>query len=287
MTLKHLLLCSAAVLLFSVNAATCKSVNPDFASLTQRLISDGQDSNLVLTLFGSEQVVFIPSLLPRNLLPSDALANYQGFLAESQIQDGLNFLRTHSDQLTPIVNRTKIPLEIVIAMLKIESDLGRNPGSHPVLSTLATLSSMNDTKYWEPIADTSKTASAEKVRKRAFRRSEWAYKELVVFLDVCRRFGWSPLEVKGSWAGAFGWAQFLPSSYMRCARDGDGDMMIDPYTLPDAVASLLCYLEEARWGETTKSQRKALHLYNPSTSYVDSVMEYAERLKSLSHESHP
>lgn len=250
-----------------------------------RLIEDGVDSSMVVELFNSDQVVFISSLVPRNLIPSDSPSNYQRFLQENQIQDGLDFLRDHKDQLTPIVNRTKIPLEIVVAMLKIESDLGRNPGSHPVLSTLATLSSINDPKYWEPIADTTTVSTSDRVRKRANRRADWAYKELVAFFEACRRFGWSPDEVKGSWAGAFGWAQFLPSSYLRCARDGDGDASVNPFTLSDAVASLLCYLEEARWGDNKRSQRKALHLYNPSASYVDSVMEYAEKLKQLSLES--
>jgi membrane-bound lytic murein transglycosylase B len=139
---------------------------------------------------------------------------------------------------------------------------------------------MNRSQYWAHLADTTAVLDLEYLKKRAQKRSNWAYKELNALLDVCQSQGWDVLRIKGSWAGAFGWAQFLPSSFAFYSRDGDGDQRIDPNNFYDAVASLANYLKQARWNTSQHSQRKALHRYNPSNAYVECILTYSERLRS-------
>ncbi len=261
----------------------CFASNSDvaFEILMKRLIDDGYSSFKVNSYFSDENVRFVNQLVPMNMLPKDNPDIYSGFLEETEIEDGLGFYLKWRSELLNMLDGTQIPPEYVIAILKVESNLGKNSGSHLVFTTLATISAMNNPLYWKHIADTSQTVTLTNLQRRAKSRSEWAYKELKALLELCYVQGWNPLEIRGSWAGAFGWAQFLPSSYIHYGRDGSGDDKLQPNNIYDAVASLSYYLKQARWGNSQESRRKAIHRYNPSNAYVDCIMNYAEKLKKV------
>ncbi|HEX7344980.1 MAG TPA: lytic murein transglycosylase [bacterium] len=255
-----------------------QAADPTYGQLESRLIAEGFDSVRVSTLFQDERVRFIPALVELNLVSKEFPDYYRGFLAESQVEDGAQFLSEWRQQIETGLGRTKVPPAAVVAILKVESDLGRKSGRYPIFNTLASITLLKDSLHWVAQFDTSGGADLERLEKRAVRRSQWAYNELVQYLKLCDRENWDPLEVKGSWAGAIGWAQFIPSSYLRCARDGDGDGRVDPYALQDAVASIAAYLDEAGWLPSAASHRRALMLYNPSSAYVDCILEYARKL---------
>ncbi|TKJ39770.1 hypothetical protein CEE37_10865 [candidate division LCP-89 bacterium B3_LCP] len=256
-------------------------VDPAFESLVTKIISDGGDSLQVVTLFQDSRIHFVDRIVSKNMIPRNNPADYQGFLVDIQIEEGRRFLQTKKTELDATLKDSKIPAEIIVAILKVESNLGRRAGKIPVLAVFATISSLNNPRFWQPIADTSRTITTAKLKKRAYRRSKWAYRELTSFFEACEVNNWNPLEINGSWAGAFGWAQFLPSSYLSYARDGNGDAVIDPYNLQDAVASIACYLKKSGWGISENSMRRAIHRYNPSSAYVDCIIEYAHRLKEI------
>ena len=258
-----------------------RTYDPNFESLADRLIGDGRDSVRIIQLFQDERVMFIETLVPLNLNVEENLDAYQGFLDRNEIEDGLRFLHFWRGELRLILEGTNIPPEIVEAILKVESNLGRRPGEYPVLAAFATISSLGHPRHWTHMSGDGKMPNGRTLQARAQKRSAWAYRELNDLLTVCDLHGWDPLELKGSWAGAFGWAQFLPSSYLRCARDGDGDQRVDPVNLHDAVASLVCYLKEAGWVRSPKSQHRALLRYNPSSVYANCVLNYAQELKKL------
>ncbi len=255
-----------------------KAAEPAYGQLEGRLIAEGFDSVRVSVLIQDERVRFIPALVELNLVSKEFPDFYRGFLTESQVEDGAQFLNQWRRQIEAGLRGTPVSPAVVVAILKVESDLGRKSGRYPIFNTLASITLLKDSLHWVAQFDTSGGADLERLEKRAVRRSHWAYNELVQYLKLCDRENWDPLEVKGSWAGAFGWAQFLPSSYLRCARDGDGDGRVDPYTLQDAVASIAAYLDEAGWLASAASHRRALMLYNPSSAYVDCILEYARRL---------
>lgn len=252
-----------------------------FRPLVNRLIANGQDSTRVVQLFQADRVRFRDELVSMNMILRESADLYQGFLEKQQLEDGFEFLQSWGGDIDSVLTGSGIPATVAVAILKVESNLGRRPGRYPVIATLATLSSINEPRYWSHIADTCTTLNYSQLQSRARKRAEWAFNELVSFLAVCDDQGWDPLQVNGSWAGAFGWAQFMPSSYLRWAQDGNGDRKVDPNCLHDAVASIACYLKEARWAESLKSRRRALHLYNPSEAYVDCILEYARGLDSM------
>ena len=263
------------------STAICKEPDAAFQKLMHRLIRDGLDSARIQAYFEDETLEFLPDLIRLNLVQRETYDVYSKFLTQDEIQDGFNFLRIHRDEIARAAKKSTIPPELIVAILKIESNLGRNSGKYPILSSFVTITFLEDSLQWVARYDTSGGRNLERLQRRAVRRSEWAYNELKDFLTVCELEGWDPLSVRGSWAGAFGWAQFLPSSYLHFAEDGDGDGKIDPYNLIDAVAGIHRYLNAAGWGGSDSSMRKALLQYNPSASYVDCVLEYTQRLQLL------
>jgi membrane-bound lytic murein transglycosylase B len=249
-----------------------------FQSLKVRLINEGRDSTQVVNLFADSRAVFLKKVISLNLIQREIPDAYRGFLNEDQIDDGLIFLRKNQSALDTLLIGTAISPEIIVAMLKIESDLGRRSGNYPIFAVFATLACLDKPIYWEHLADSTRQNSTAELNQRAARRAKWAYRELTDHLDICQQQGWDPLSVKGSWAGAFGWSQFLPSSFQRCARDGDHNGVIDLNSLADAVASIVCYLEAGGWSEKPSSHLRGLLNYNPSRAYADCILEYAHRL---------
>jgi membrane-bound lytic murein transglycosylase B len=261
--------------------AICKEPDAAFQKLMQRLIRDGLDSTRIQMYFEDERLEFLPDLIRLNLVQRETPDIYSKFLTRNEIQDGYYFLQMHRDEIVRSSKNSTIPPEYFVAILKIETNLGRNSGKYPILSSFVTIALLADSLHWVERYDTSAGRDLERLQRRAVRRAEWAYKEMKDFLTVCERAEWDPFSVRGSWAGAFGWAQFLPSSYLRFAADGDGDGKIDPYSLIDAVAGIQQYLYAAGWGRSDSSKRKALLQYNPSSAYADCVLEYARRLQAL------
>ena len=116
-------------------------------------------------------------------------------------------------------------------------------------------------------------------------RINWAYTELRSLLIMAHKFKLDIHTLHGSWAGAFGLCQFIPSSYIRLARDGNKDKIIDLYNLDDALASTAHYLKKSGLTPNNRNTiRHAIYLYNHSTEYVDIVEKYALTLKKRERE---
>ena len=117
-----------------------------------------------------------------------------------------------------------VPAEIIVAIIGVETSYGGNTGRHRVLDALATLA------FDYP------------------KRADFFRKELEHFLVLTRAEGINPLRLKGSYAGAMGLAQFMPSSYRAYAVDFDGDGQRDLWQNPvDAIGSVANYLSKHHW----------------------------------------
>lgn len=150
-----------------------------------------------------------------------------------------------------------VPYDI-LAILRAETDFGYVLGDVPVVNTLYTKCVGNPNKR------------------------KFAIRELREFLSLSRKHGWDPFEVKGSRSGAFGYTQFIPTSFGAYAVDGDGDGKIDLFSYPDAIASTANYL--ARHGYlagSREARRTAFLRYNPWGVYADTLLEYSERVQLL------
>ncbi|MBB5882532.1 glucose-6-phosphate 1-epimerase [Xanthomonas arboricola] len=150
--------------------------------------------------------------------------DYLASLVDSQrVADGRAMLVTHRDLLTRLSEQTGVDPATIVAVWGVESDYGRVTGKRPLLVSLATLSCAG--------------------RRQPFFRGEF-----LALLGLLQQGDLSPDGLTGSWAGAFGQTQFMPSTYARIAVDGDGDGRRDLVaSIPDALASTANYLVKAGW----------------------------------------
>jgi membrane-bound lytic murein transglycosylase B len=140
-----------------------------------------------------------------------------------KIARGRLLLARYRDLLARLTREHGVPGRYLVAFWGMETNFGSFLGSMPTLDSLATLACDQ-------------------------RRSEFFTNELFHALTIVAREGLEPGAMKGSWAGAMGHMQFMPSSYVRHASDGDGDGRVDLWNSPaDAFASAASFLEALGW----------------------------------------
>ncbi|MEO1765873.1 lytic murein transglycosylase B [Thiobacter aerophilum] len=173
------------------------------------------------------QVHIKPQILRAISLPAEARPwdQYRPlFFNEARIQGGVAFWEGHADALARARETYGVPEAVIVAILGVETQYGRNMGGWRVLDALTTL------------------AVAYPPRADYFRR------ELTEFLLFTREQGVDALTVKGSYAGAMGLGQFMPSSCRKYGVDFDGDGHADLWRNPvDAIGSVAHYLQAFGW----------------------------------------
>jgi len=146
------------------------------------------------------------------------------FIEEKRISNGRKFIDENSELFTRVEKEFGVSREIITSILGVETRYGKIKGSYRVLDSLATLG------FDFP------------------RRSKFFKSELVQFFILARENKLDIFSVKGSYAGAMGYGQFISSSYRAYAVDYDGDGSADLFnSVPDAVASVANYLKEHGW----------------------------------------
>ena len=156
--------------------------------------------------------------------PTGAWTRYRAkFLTNGNIANGVRFWQRYAKALQRAEQRYGVPPEYVIAILGVETRYGRVLGKHRVIDALATLA------FDYP------------------RRSEFFTDELAAFLVMAREEGMDPLAPKGSYAGAMGYGQFMPSSFHRWAVDFDGNGRRDLWNPIDAIGSVANYFAAHGW----------------------------------------
>lgn len=152
------------------------------------------------------------------------------FISQARIDGGRKFLATHRDALQRVQDRTGVPAEVIVAIIGVETSYGANTGNHRVLDALYTLAF----KY-------PRSGDPEKL-EREVRRELFFRDELAKLFELGALEKLDITALKGSYAGAMGMGQFMPSSYLDYAVDGDGDGRRDLFNSHDDVfASIANY----------------------------------------------
>jgi membrane-bound lytic murein transglycosylase B len=149
---------------------------------------------------------------------------YRGrVISDARVAGGRARIDRHGDLLGRVAGQYGVPPRVIVALWGIESSYGQSTGGFPVIGALATL--------------------AHDGRRADFFRSE-----LMHALGILDNGDVAPGDMMGSWAGAMGQCQFMPSSYVRFAVDYDGDGRRDIWdSLPDVFASMSNYLRGHGW----------------------------------------
>lgn len=159
------------------------------------------------------------------------------FVEPRRLDAGLAFWAEHEATLARAESTYGVPAEVIVGIVGVETFYGRITGGFKVLDALATLA-----------------FDFPREHPRAADRQAFFRNELAEFLKLCRENGLDAAEVRGSYAGALGWPQFMPGSWRQHAVDFDGDGRIDLMASPaDAIGSVAHYLSAYGWkpGQTT------------------------------------
>ena len=144
-------------------------------------------------------------------------------ITPKRVESGVAFLQKYKTTFKRVEKRYGVPKEYICAIIGVESVYGGNVGKYKVFDTLTTL-------------------AFEKNRRNRFFK-----KELRAFLNLSRRERFNPKNVYGSFAGAIGLGQFMPSNYQAYGVDFDRNGRVSMQTPADAIASIAKYLQKNRW----------------------------------------
>lgn len=162
------------------------------------------------------------------------------FLTEERIAGGVRIWKEHARDLERIARETGVAPQYMVAITGVETFYGRNTGSYRVLDSLVTLA------FDYP------------------RRADYFRRELAQMLLLAREEQVDPRSLKGSYAGAMGIAQFMPSSYRHYAADGTGDGKRDLWNWnADVFASVANYFREHGWRRDEPVLANATHPASP------------------------
>ena len=151
------------------------------------------------------------------------------------------------------------------------------------LSRLASVGSYENLKWnFEEQLKNDPTVTYAGLSKRAAYLENTFYPEILALFEIGKRRRINPVSIRGSSAGAFGWPQFLPSSFLKFGVDANRDRIVSLFEVADAVASTANFLHHYGWDDAAPREhaRGVLWNYNRSEAYVDSVLAVAETLSA-------
>lgn len=260
--------------------------------LLQRLAADGISGPQVTALFAALPAEATQSpmgrkmkeLYRRRFLPAPPssgkprLQYYKGVVTEANARLCADFVRENAAAFDAAQRRYGVPRHVAVALLFVETRLGRVLGdvkenAFYTLASMAVSREPDDIRQWLP-----QLPGYEKhlgwLKETMPQRADWAYKETRALVEHMLRDQVPAEHLPGSIYGAVGLCQFMPSNITTYGADGDGDGRVDLFTIPDAVASLSCYLYKHGWraGIDRKRQHALLMRYNKSTVYANTIL---------------
>lgn len=281
------LLLPLIIVAFFLNPSSANAAEGIYGNLEHKLVQEGFSRRQVAGAFQSALPPLF-KLVSKTMKIRQTPANYDHFLAPSEISAARQFIGDHRNCFREEETEYGVEPEIIAAILLVESHFGSYTGRTPTLEVFSTFAIMdrkaNRDKVWRLLSrqdrrDWGRKAFDRKLRKR----SAWAYRELSALLELEKTCGIRLVSLRGSVMGAIGWPQFLPSSLVKFGSDGNGDGRIDLCNAEDAIFSTASYLRAHGWckARSPSSRRAVIWDYNHSKAYVHTVLSIARRtLKS-------
>ncbi|WP_370263001.1 lytic murein transglycosylase B [Limnobacter sp.] len=205
---------------------------PEALAIAQRLAQKhGIEEAQTLSLIGQAQ--YLPRVVEAVKPPKKASVrnwdNYRArFVEPYRIRKGMAFWNDNADVLAQAEARYGVPQAVIVAIIGVETIYGEHTGNFRVIDSLSTLG------FAYPSGQRD--------------RSGFFLQELEAFIALCTQTHLDCLEVKGSYAGAIGLGQFMPSSWMAYAVDGDEDGIVDLFhSQKDAIFSVANFLKVHGW----------------------------------------
>ena len=231
------------------------------------IVSQARESGLppafLKEVFSQSDIRIHDEIVRRFSNPAEAMkySDYRKiFIKASRIQDGLDFESEQGNLIDAVADSFGVDRYLLMSIIGIESRFGKHAKSYSVFDALHT------------------------IIHKIPRKEKWVIKEMMAYLRFCHEDFIPAHSVFGSYAGAFGYGQFIPSSFDAYAVDFDGDRVRHPFEWPDVLASVANYLVQNGYRSDIPGfargnpNWKAILKYNPSVNYVRVVLEFREKL---------
>ena len=254
-----------------------------FKALQSKLIQDGFPADRIQEIYQDSRVTFENRGSSLFFVHSEAKLNYDQFTNKWSINQARKYMQTHRLQLARTEEAYGVDKRVITAIILVETGLGNTLGERSIINSLSSLSAFADpavrNEFWKNFKRKDEI-NRKNFEKRAIRKSKWAYRELKAFLEYTQREKFDPVAIQGSYAGALGIAQFMPTTLMAYARDGNQDGVIDLFTHADAMASIASFLKRFGWkpGIDTEKAKKVIYRYNHSDYYVNTILKISDLL---------
>lgn len=197
------------------------------------------------------------------------------------------FMRQHKRVFARVEKKYRVPKEIIASLLWTETKYGRDMGTFHVPSAFFSLVQADYPTILDATIEAAKekaeNVDAEveaKIRERSTEKGEWAAGELKALEEIDFRRLKDLDKLTGSFSGAFGIPQFLPSSYLAWAKTSRHHQKPNLYRPEDSIHSVANYLSKNGWKKKSKqSQKDALFHYNRDPAYVNRILRMGECLR--------
>lgn len=256
-----------------------------FAPVLEKLYKAGVDSSFIENAMSNPNVRYQEKFVRINVIGAFKKPDYSNHYNKFSVKKSKTFYKENFELLKAAENKFTVPAEVITSVLWVETRHGGYLGKNNIVSVFFSTAMANTEENIQMNKDALKAkfkgtqkeldSLYNRIEKRAEKKAKWAFNQLLALEKLEKASPIDIYEIEGSWAGAFGMSQFLPSSYMSWSYDGDGDGKVNLFELEDAVFSVANYLKTNGWGESEKEQRAAVHHYNNSNAYVDAVLKLA------------
>jgi membrane-bound lytic murein transglycosylase B len=258
-----------------------------FKPLVKKLLKAGIDSNFILSLIANNQTKFNEKYVKINITGYLKKTDYSSAYSYFSVRKAKQFITEYKDILNKCEKEYRVPKEIIAAIIWIETKNGSILGDNHVASVFMSTAMADQPQFVilnknslreDFTGDTSELpALDQKIKTRSVKKSDWAVKELLALSKMEKQYKIPVNDMKGSWAGAFGISQFLPSSFISYAVDGNHNGKTDLFEMEDAIYSIANYLKSNGWSDRDDSRYKAIYHYNNNDDYVNAVLKLATK----------
>jgi len=183
------------------------------------------------------------------------------FVKESRVAAGAKFYLDNINLINRVAEKYGVDPFVIVTIAGVESNYGVHHSQFSVFNAL-----------YSQIHEIP-------------RRTKWATRELAEFIKYCYKDKLDPQEIGGSYAGAFGYGQFIPSSFTRYSVDFNENGVREPYSWPDVLGSIANYLRMNGYEKNSNDYHKggdiykSVYAYNHADNYVMAVLELTERIR--------
>jgi membrane-bound lytic murein transglycosylase B len=277
------------IIMLALPAIVYSQENNSRKYIEDLLVEKGLERKHVQKMLYDPRISIDPAIIMKNLFHSNPKGSKKQpeymEIDPEYIHKGKEYIKDNHQILMPIQKRFGTSAEVITAILIVESRLGTYPEKYNVFVAYTNLAVILDPEYLENVRQKysvqyPKLNDGQTV-KRAQKKARWALHELYQLIMLADELGLDPLSITGSFAGALGPGQFIPSSFMDYGMDGNNDGRKDPFDMADAMASIGHYLKRAGWNEngSIEKKRKAVWSYNHSEVYVNTIMMLYDKLQ--------